>query len=298
MTPVFRFAPSPTGYLHLGHALSAAFVWRAAAEAGGRVLLRIEDIDPVRARPEFSLAIEDDLAWLGFEWSGPVRRQSGHLDDYARALDGLVARGLVYACRLSRSDIAVAAARAEKRLGAPWPRDPDGAPRVAIPGSAPGDADGPHALRLDMAAAVAASGPEPLTWRERDETGATHVVAARPQDWGDVVLARKDTPTSYHLAVTLDDASQGVTHVVRGADLYHATSAHRLLQRLLGLPEPLYRHHGLISGADGQKLAKSRGSTSLRDLRADGWTRADVFRALDGFLKTATDTKPSAQPVI
>ncbi len=284
MVPTFRFAPSPTGFLHLGHALSAACVWRAAAEAGGRVLLRIEDIDPVRCRPEFAAAIEEDLAWLGFEWSGPVRRQSEHFDDYAEALEGLESRGLVYPSRLTRTDVAAAVARIEAESGRPWPRDPDGAPLIPIPGAAESDPADRFARRLDMARAVQASGPEALAWLElgRGPAGETGLVVARPQDWGDVVLARKDAPTSYHLAVTVDDALQGVTEVVRGQDLFYATAVHRLLQRLLGLPEPRYRHHRLLPDETGRKLAKTRGSTSLRALRAAGWTPGDVFRAIGG----------------
>lgn len=296
MTPTFRFAPSPTGYLHLGHALSATLVWRAAEAVGGRVLLRIEDIDPFRSQPEFVSAIEEDLAWLGFAWSGSVRRQSRHFADYAQAIAALDARGLVYPCRLSRSDIALAAARAEKGRGAPWPRDPDGAPLLRLPGAVACDADGPPALRLDMQAALAAAGAAPLTWSEAGAgpMGEAGVIGARPQAWGDVVLARKDTPTSYHLAVVTDDAAQGVTHVVRGADLFHATSVHRLLQRLLGLPAPIYRHHRLIHDRDGRKLAKTRGSTPIRALRADGWSPSDVRRAIEFFLSASNDTKRSA----
>ncbi|GLK79407.1 tRNA glutamyl-Q(34) synthetase GluQRS [Methylopila turkensis] len=269
MTPTFRFAPSPTGFLHLGHALSAVTVWRAAEAAGGRVLLRIEDIDPVRSKPEFAAAIEEDLAWLGLGWSGSVARQSERFDLYAAALARLDAMGLLYACQLSRADIAAAAAPDA-------PRDPDGALRLPIAGAVASDPDGPAARRLRMDAALARLGPERLSWREQDEGE----VAARPQDWGDVVLARKETPTSYHLAVVVDDAAQGVTHVVRGRDLYAATSVHRLLQRLLDLPEPDYRHHRLLAAPDGDKLSKSRGSPSLRSLRADGWTRDDVLRAI------------------
>ncbi|MGA0533989.1 tRNA glutamyl-Q(34) synthetase GluQRS [Hansschlegelia sp. KR7-227] len=282
MTPVFRFAPSPTGRLHLGHALSAACVWRAAAEARGRVLLRIEDIDPARTKPEFVDGVFEDLAWLGFAWEEPPRRQSAHMADYRRALDALEARGLLYPCRLARSEIAAASARAEADLGRPWPRDPDGAPRLPVPGVAGGERQGPAALRLDMGAAIAAAGAEPLGWFELGEgpAGETGSVPARPQDWGDVILARKDTPTSYHLAVVVDDALQGVTHVVRGQDLFHATSIHRLLQRLLGLPAPAYRHHRLMADADGLKLAKTRGSTSIASLRAAGWTPDDVFAAI------------------
>ncbi|GLK66450.1 tRNA glutamyl-Q(34) synthetase GluQRS [Hansschlegelia plantiphila] len=287
MPPVFRFAPSPTGLLHLGHALSAAAVWRAAETAGGRVLLRIEDIDPVRAKPEFAAAIEEDLAWLGFGWKGPVRRQSDHFADHAGAIDRLKARGLIYPCRLSRADIAAAVAGAQAH-GRVVPRDPDGAPRLPLDRAVESDPDGPPAHRLDMNRALGAIGREPLGWTEQGAgpAGETGRVTARPDDWGDVVLARKDTPTSYHLAVVVDDAIQGVTHVVRGQDLFYATSIHRLLQRLLGLPEPRYRHHRLISGADGQKLAKTRGSPSLRSLREAGWTRQDVMRAIEPFLAT------------
>lgn len=287
MTPTFRFAPSPTGLLHLGHALSAADVWSAAEAAGGRVLLRIEDIDPVRSRPEFADAIEEDLAWLGFEWEGEVRRQSDHLDVYAAALNRLKARGLVYPSRLTRSDIAAAVARAELAAGAPWPRDPDGAPRAPIDGAVESDAEDRQALRLDMAKALEAVGPEPLTWREEGEgpAGERGLVRASPEHWGDVMLARKDVATSYHVAVTIDDAIQGVTHVVRGQDLFHSTAVHRLLQRLLGLPEPVYRHHRLISDEDGRKLAKSRASQSLRALRSSGWSRNDVLRAVNACLR-------------
>ncbi|RXF73385.1 tRNA glutamyl-Q(34) synthetase GluQRS [Hansschlegelia zhihuaiae] len=296
MPPVFRFAPSPTGHLHLGHALSALCVWRAAAEAGGRVLLRIEDIDPVRSRPEHVAAIEQDLAWLGFEWDGEVRRQSEHLDDYAAALAALSEKGLIYPCRLTRADVAAAVERAERASGRPWPRDPDGAPRHPIDGAEAGPAETRSALRLDMRKALAAIGPEPLGWRETGEGPSSEMdlVLARPADWGDVILARKDIPTSYHLAVTVDDALQGVTHVVRGQDLFHATSVHRLLQRLLGLPEPIYRHHALVSDEEGRKLAKTRGSPSIRSLRDSGWTRANALAAADALL-SGDVLKSSAQ---
>lgn len=295
MNPTFRFAPSPTGYLHLGHALSAVSVWRAAEAAGGRVLLRIEDIDPARSRPEHVAAIEEDLGWLGLEWEGAAIRQSDHLGGHAAALMKLGAQGLVYPCRLTRTDIAAAVLRAERDSGAPWPRDPDGAPRLPIQGAEPSEAEQRHALRLDMKKALEALGPELLTWREdgAGPDGETGIVTARPEDWGDVVLARKDTPTSYHLAVTVDDAHQGVTHVVRGQDLFHATSVHRLLQRLFGVAEPVYRHHGLVSDADGEKLAKSRGSPSLRSLRQAGWTRKDVLRVIDGLLADQRRPTPS-----
>ena len=286
MTPCFRFAPSPTGYLHLGHALSAIRVWREAEKVGGTVLLRIEDIDPQRSRPENVAAIMEDLDWLGLRWDGDVRRQSEHLDDYRDALERLAARNLVYPCRLTRTDIAAAVTTAEGETGTPWPRDPDGAPRLPIPGAGPSPDETREAIRLDMGAALASLGPEPLTWRELGEGpgGETGLVTADPSRWGDVILARKETPTSYHLAVTVDDALQGVTHIVRGQDVFHATSVHRVLQRLLDLPEPLYHHHRLVPDADGRKLAKSRGSTSLRALRADGWSRDDVFAAVDALL--------------
>ncbi|PZQ14410.1 MAG: tRNA glutamyl-Q(34) synthetase GluQRS [Ancylobacter novellus] len=287
MTPVFRFAPSPTGFLHLGHALSAICVWREAGAVGGKVLLRIEDIDPQRSRPEHVEGIFEDLAWLGLSWDGEVRRQSEHLDDYRAALERLAAENLVYTCRLSRADIAAALTKAEGETRAPWPRDPDGAPRLPIPGAGPNPEETREAVRLDMARALAALGGETPTWRELGSgpQGETGLVRVQPALWGDVILARKETPTSYHLAVTVDDALQGVTHVVRGQDMFHATSVHRLLQRLLGLPEPVYRHHRLVSDDDGRKLAKSRGSPSLRSLRAQGWTREDVLRAVDGLLQ-------------
>ncbi len=278
MTKTFRFAPSPNGYLHLGHAASALLNARLARESGGRFLLRIEDIDRGRARPEFESAILEDLAWLGLEWAGPVRRQSEHFDDYAQALGRLDAMGLLYACDCRRSDIARAAA-----VQPDWPRDPDGAPlypglcRERPQRSASAIlAEGGVALRLDMRKALALAG-QGLSWLE---DGAR--VDAEPALWGDVVLARKDTPASYHIAVVVDDALQGVTHVVRGRDLLPATSLHRLLQRLLDLPTPDYLHHSLLLDADGEKLAKSRGSESLRNLRRNGRDAAGI-RAQLGF---------------
>jgi len=282
MPPVFRFAPSPNGYLHLGHAFSALLNFDLARRAGGRLLLRIEDIDPARCRPEYEDAIDEDLAWLGLNWETPVRRQSEHLADHRRALEKLSAQGLVYPSFESRAEIArLVAARETDGV---WPRDPDG---VALyPGSAKQlsseertrliESGAPYALRLDMDAAIARAGD--LAWTEQGEgpDGGTGAVAARPQAWGDVILARKETPTSYHLSVVVDDAAQGVSEVVRGQDLFHATSVHRLLQHLLGLPSPRYRHHRLIRGEDGHKLAKSTGSTGLRELRATGKTPADI----------------------
>jgi glutamyl-Q tRNA(Asp) synthetase len=282
--PVFRFAPSPNGYLHLGHAYSALLNFDSAGQAGGRFLLRLEDIDPTRCKPEFEAAIYQDLDWLGIGWEQPVRRQSEHLADYRDALDQLAAEGLVYPGFESRAEIAKLVA--EREASAPWPRDPDGVPlypgvakllssdtRARLLGS-----DVPYALRLDMAAACARAGD--LGWIEHGQgpDGETGLVAARPQAWGDVILARKETPTSYHLSVVIDDALQGVTEVVRGQDLFWSTSVHRLLQRLLGLPQPAYRHHRLVLDGKGQKLAKSTQATGLRELRAGGATPADVRR--------------------
>ncbi|MDA9407644.1 tRNA glutamyl-Q(34) synthetase GluQRS [Bradyrhizobium sp. CCBAU 45384] len=280
--PVFRFAPSPNGHLHLGHAYSALLNFDRAQETGGRLLLRIEDIDVARCRPEYETAIYEDLAWLGIAWETPVRRQSEHLADYRAALERLSALGLVYPAFESRAEIAKLVAAREG--DGPWPRDPDGAPLY------PGDANSlpagerarliasgaPYALRLDMAAACRqVSG---LTWNEQGEgpDGERGLVAARPEAWGDVILARKETPTSYHLSVVVDDALQQVTEIVRGQDLFHATSVHRLLQALLGLTEPIYRHHGLIRGTDGGKLSKSNRSTGLRELRAAGISPAGI----------------------
>ena len=281
---VFRFAPSPNGFLHLGHALSALINFDLARAAGGRFLLRIEDIDATRCRPEFEQAIYEDLSWIGITWEQPVRRQSEHFDDYRRALGVLEAQGLIYQTFESRAEIARLVAAREQH--ARWPRDPDGAP--LYPGSADTldaaergrrrDAGEPYALRLNMPAAIARAGQ--LYW---DETGAgpggeTGHIAATPAAWGDVVLARKETPTSYHLSVVVDDARQGVTDVVRGQDLFWSTSVHRLLQTLLGLPAPRYRHHRLLRDADGQKLAKSTRSTSLRALRQGGASPQDIRR--------------------
>jgi glutamyl-Q tRNA(Asp) synthetase len=285
--PVFRFAPSPNGYLHLGHAYSALLNLDLARQAGGRFLLRIEDIDLARCRPEFETAIYQDLAWLGVAWEEPVRRQSEHLAQYRDALENLAAQGLIYPSFESRTEIAkLVAEREANAVSTPWPRDPDGAP--LYPGAAkffaPGErarlleSGAPYALRLDMAAACARAGD--LDWTEHGEgpDGETGAVAARPEVWGDVILARKETPTSYHLSVVIDDALQGVTEVVRGRDLFRSTSVHRLLQELLGLPEPAYRHHRLILDGAGQKLSKSTAATGLRELRASGASQADIRR--------------------
>lgn len=286
MPPVFRFAPSPNGYLHLGHAFSALLNFDLAREAGGQLLLRIEDIDPTRCKVEYEDAIYEDLAWLGITWDLPARRQSEHLDDYRKAIAQLSSEGLIYPSFESRTEIARLVT--EREEDGPWPRDPDGAP--LYPGRARElsererakliEAGAPYALRLDMAKAIARAGP--LSWSERGEggDGESGQVAATPEAWGDVILARKETPTTYHLSVVVDDALQGVTDVVRGTDLFHATSVHRLLQHLLGLPQPAYRHHRLIRDAAGQKLSKSTRSTGLRELRAAGATPADVRRLL------------------
>jgi glutamyl-Q tRNA(Asp) synthetase len=277
--PVFRFAPSPNGHLHLGHALSALVNFEQAQAIGGRLLLRIEDIDTARCRPEFEAAIYEDLAWLGITWEEPVRRQSEHLDDYAAALQRLERAGLIYPSFETRGEILRLIA--ERDALGPWPRDPDGTP--LYPGSAknmPSDerqrrmASSPYALRLDMSAAVTLAGP--LVWHE---TGAgDEEIEVHPEQWGDVVLARKDTPTSYHLSVVVDDTLQGITHVVRGRDLFAATGIHRLLQTLLDLPMPTYHHHRLVLDAQGRKLAKSTGATSLRRLRERGASPADIRR--------------------
>ena len=282
--PVFRFAPSPNGYLHLGHAFSALLNFDLARQRGGRFLLRIEDIDATRCRPEFEEAIYQDLAWLGIAWETPVHRQSEHLAGYRDALETLTAQGLVYPSFESRAEIARLVA--ERGAEAPWPRDPDGAP--LYPGTvrslSPDEqarllqSGAPYALRLDMAAACARAGD--LTWTEYGEgpEGETGPVAARPGAWGDVILARKETPTSYHLAVVVDDALQGVTEVVRGQDLFWSTSVHRLLQALLGLPQPAYRHHRLVLDGAGRKLSKSTEATGLHELRARGARPAEIHR--------------------
>jgi glutamyl-Q tRNA(Asp) synthetase len=282
--PVFRFAPSPNGYLHLGHAYSALLNDDLARQAGGRLLLRIEDIDPARCRPEFETAIVQDLAWLGIEWETPVRRQSEHLEVYHEAVEKLAAQGLIYPSFESRAGIAKLVAQRE--ASGPWPCDPDGAP--LYPGTAKSLSPGararlissgtPHALRLDMAAARGRAGD--LAWIEHGAgpKGETGPVIAQPQAWGDVILARKETPTSYHLSVAIDDALQGVTDVVRGHDLFWSTSVHRLLQKLLDLPQPAYRHHRLVLDGAGQKLSKSTKATGLRELRAEGATPADIRR--------------------
>ena len=274
-----RFAPSPTGHLHLGHAHTALTAWQRARAAGGRFLLRLEDIDPQRCRPEFAAAILEDLAWLGLDWDGPVRRQSAHLPDYRRVLDALTDRGLLYPCFCTRSDILREVAGA-----ASAPHDPDGAP--IYPGTCRGlgareraarIAGGmAHAWRLDMAAAGPIGGV--LSYLEE----GVGMVTCRPEAFGDVVLARKDSPASYHLCVTHDDAVQGVTLVTRGIDLRPATDLHRLLQALVGWPVPAYAHHRLLTDAAGHRLAKRDGASTLCEMRAHGASAAQV-RARAGF---------------
>jgi glutamyl-Q tRNA(Asp) synthetase len=281
---VLRFAPSPNGYLHLGHAYSALLNADMARELGGRLLLRIEDIDTERCRGEYEAAVYEDLRWLGVLWRDPVRRQSAHLADYEMAIGRLEAEGLLYPSFESRRELAVLAAELDRQGG--WPRDPDGVPiysgrarRLSAAERQRRRAAGePFALRLAMDKAMARAGV--LTWTETGAgpAGQTGLITAAPQMWGDVVVARKESPASYHLAAVVDDALQGVTDVVRGQDLFWATSIHRLLQTLLGLPEPTYHHHELILDEAGQKLAKSTQATGLRELRAAGLQPFDIRR--------------------
>jgi glutamyl-Q tRNA(Asp) synthetase len=271
---VTRFAPSPTGYLHLGHAHSALVGWRRARTELGRFLLRIEDIDPARCRPEYEAAILEDLAWLGLDWDGPVRRQSDHLGEYEQALGQLDVMGLIYPCFCSRKDIAAAVAAPHGPEGPVYPGTCRRLPASLVrERRARGD---PYALRLDVAKAGAMAGP--LTFTDEREG----VVEAHPDTLGDVVLARRDAPASYHLCVTLDDHLQGVNLVTRGVDLFHATHIHRLLQAILGLNVPTYAHHLLLTNAAGERLSKRDGAIALRALRQAGRSAAEV-RALAGF---------------
>lgn len=286
----FRFAPSPNGELHLGHARSALLNQRLAKAAGGRFLLRIEDIDLTRCTAEFEAGIYRDLEWLGIEWETPVRRQSEHFADYQEALDRLVAAGLVYPAFMTRGEIrAFLAARTLE--GTAWPRDPDGAPlypgldkQLSARERRRRIADGQSfAWRLDVDRAVAALPAGGLSWQEAEEGdwAACSTVAAEPQMLGDVIIARKEIPTSYFLSVVVDDALQGVSHVVRGRDLFQATAIQRVLQHYLGLPEPVYYHHRLIEGPDGRKLSKSNRDIGIRALREAGVTASEV-RAMAG----------------
>ena len=274
---VTRFAPSPSGYLHLGHAYSALFGYEAARYSGGRFLLRIEDIDQQRCRPEFEQGIYEDLGWLGIHWDGEVRRQSDHLGTYRAALDDLRGLGVVYPCFCTRRQI-----RQEVDEAGRAPHGPSGEAlypgicRNLDPAEAAARMRGgePYALRLDVAKALARTGP--LFW---DDIRAGRI-AADPLSLGDVVLARKDTPTSYHLAVTVDDHLQEVTLVTRGEDLFHATHVHRLLQALLGLRTPRYYHHNLIADSSGQRIAKRNRAITLRHLRDCRRTPDDVWRMI------------------
>jgi glutamyl-Q tRNA(Asp) synthetase len=280
---VTRFAPSPTGHLHLGSIYSALFAHRMAREAGGRFLVRMEDIDQTRFKPEFAAQMLDDLAWLGLKWDGEVRVQSQHFDDYRAALARLDSMGLLYPCFCTRAQIAT---EIEAAGGAPHGPDgplypgtcrplprPEAKARIAA-GEQP-------AWRLDMARAAARVGP--LTFLDHQRG----CIACTPLGHGDIVLARKDSPTSYHLAVTVDDALQGVTLVTRGEDLLHATDIHRLLQALLGLPEPEYHHHALLLGPDGKRFAKRDKSVSVPDLRAEGYAPTDITQMAEALVPHA-----------
>ncbi|HVY34639.1 MAG TPA: tRNA glutamyl-Q(34) synthetase GluQRS [Caulobacteraceae bacterium] len=278
-----RFAPSPTGRLHRGHAFSALTAQAAAQAAGGRLLLRSEDIDRTRSRPEHEAAIFEDLAWLGLAWKEPVRRQSEHMDDYRSALDGLIARGLVYRCFRTRREILDDIGRAphepgEAFRGGPLPKAEED--RRLTEGQS-------FAWRLSLDAARGALGEEAwaaLSFLEegRGPNGEHGLIQARPEAAGDVVLARKDVGVAYHLAVTVDDALQGVTHVIRGEDLHESAHIQRLLQALLGLPAPTYRHHRLVLGEDGRRLAKRDHAQTLAEIRQSG-TSAAALRAELGF---------------
>ena len=284
--PVLRFAPSPNGPLHLGHALSALTGLAWARRLGGRYMLRIEDIDPERSSEAHVEGIFRDLAWLGVPWEEPVLRQSQHLDRYAAAAARLAEMGLLYPCFASRREIADASAAAGT------PRDPDGAPLYpglhrrmpAAEAAARRQRGEPFVMRLDMTRALALARDRldgtPLDFVELDESGTGQRLACDPARWGDVVIQRKDVPTSYHLSVVVDDAEQGITHVTRGRDLFAATDIHRLLQVLLGLPAPVYAHHRLIMDESGRKLAKSARDTSLAELRAGGASPADIRRMI------------------
>jgi glutamyl-Q tRNA(Asp) synthetase len=287
---ITRFAPSPTGYLHLGHAYAALFAYEAARARGGRFLLRIEDIDPVRCKLEFTEAIFEDLRWLGLTWEEPVRRQSQHMDDYAAALAKLKGIGLLYPCFCSRRDIEheVMASAGAPHLALHGPDGP------VYPGSCRNLGDDERAerlrrteanWRLDVAKAFAMTGP--LSWSDR----TAGRVEASPLDFGDVVLARKDAPTSYHLSVTVDDCLQGVTLVTRGKDLFRATDIHRLLQALLGYPAPEYHHHELVTDAGGRRFAKRDKAVTLRALRAIGMSAAEARDLTSGLLGCTTSSR-------
>lgn len=286
--PVFRFAPSPNGLLHLGHAYSALLNQKLARLFGGDMLLRIENIDTVRCTRQFEAQMLADLEWIGFEWLDEPRRQSEHFDTYARHIQLLADAGLVYRSTLSRADIARIVETHEAQ-GLVWPRDPDGAPLFPGRDFEPSDVDDdtPHALRLDMTRALDHVKSE-WAWHEfaagldsdGDNSTGHRQVDADPALWGDVVLARKDTPTSYHVSVVVDDALAGVSHVVRGSDLYAATGVHIVLQALFGFAQPVYHHHTLIVNETGLKLSKSKGDTAIAALREGGMTKQDLQRLI------------------
>jgi len=299
--PTFRFAPSPTGELHIGHALSALTGWRWAKRLGGRFLLRIEDIDTGRARPHFIEQIYDDLTWLGLDWEQPVLRQSEHFELYQSAAHRLHQMDLLYPCFATRKEIAAAASQTANSA-----TDPDGAPLYpglhkdldAIDIAQRTDSGEPFALRLDMVQAItkanAIIGGNPLAYTALDDDGQSRQVIAQPARWGDAVIIRKDVPASYHLAVVVDDAHQGITHVTRGTDLEPATDLHCLLQTLLGVPTPQYHHHRLILDSDGSKFSKSKGAPSLRSLRQQGLSRNAVIELLNPANSPSSDDLPDA----
>lgn len=285
-----RFAPSPNGLLHLGHAFSALLNQRMAEALGGRFLLRIEDIDLGRARKEFETAILDDLAWLGLTWVEPVLKQSARFEEYRAAITELQHLELLYPAFMTRRQIRAAIAEKTER-GEDWLNDPDNVPHYPGPErdwptwkrKAEIESGRPYALRIDIARAV--EGAPPLFWRECEPFDSETELPADLLAWGDVIVARSDVPASYHLSVVVDDAFQNITRIVRGLDLQHATGIHRLLQHLLGMPEPVYFHHRLIVDDHGEKLSKRFASRSLRDLRAAGHSPADVVRMLQPYLE-------------
>lgn len=285
-SPILRFAPSPNGYLHLGHALSALIVWQWTKALDGQFLLRIEDTDLGRSKPHFVDAIYEDLTWLGISWEEPVRVQSDHLQDYQAAIQRLWQRGLLYPAPASRTEIRKAVQGLDEAQ-IPWPRDPDGSPfypyserdKAEIPDTIPVG----QPLRLNVGAALAELGTQRLEATVlADPSASPQKITLDPTLWGDPLMRGRDRPVTYHLAVVLDDAVQGITHIVRGQDIEAATSIHRLLQSTLGLPAPHYHHHRLIMGDDGRKLSKSEGSKSLRSLRKAGLSRDALVEKLIG----------------
>lgn len=285
-----RFAPSPNGYLHLGHAYSALLNGKICKDIGAEFLVRMEDIDQTRSRPEYVEAIYEDLQWLGLTWPEPVMHQSDRFSAYEEKLNWLIEQQLVYRAFLSRKEIRAVADAYRSKTGTDWPSDPDGAPLypdqckklpLAISDQRAKDGEA-FTWRLDMAKAVTSLDGD-LTWSEYDLEFNPTIIKADPAAWGDVIIARKDVPTSYHLSVVLDDAAQDIDLIVRGMDLYHSTSIHRLLQKLFGLPEPGYLHHKLILDEDGRKLSKSNQDTSLRALRDEQGTTSVEIEMMFGF---------------